>query len=249
MKTQLFDPSINFFRLSNLYVVLHYFFFVLPLLVFSCSKENVYDKNTIQQGQIVSNRRTVVQNIPDSSISLISDFSINQGAFNFSMGKSLSSSPGASVYDVSTWNHLNSLGLERARVWLRFKYIFNVVSKTPNYGSYYQYMFNWNKGASSLYLNWISDHDELIASGNWTENELLAAEVDALTYYKTKFPNIEFIECENEIMDTYMTAYYSAYKFIYKVVNAVNAKNLPGVPMKIGGPTTSCQASGILENF
>jgi hypothetical protein len=110
-------------------------------------------------------------------------------------------------------------------------------------------MSNWNNGASGLYLNWISSYNDQIASGNWTENELLTAQVNALTYYKTQFPNIGFIECENEMIDTDMTAYYKHYKFMYKVVNAVNAKNLPGGALKIGGPTTSSPTSWYIGKF
>jgi hypothetical protein len=34
-----------------------------------------------------------------------------------------------------------------------------------------------------------------------------------------------------------MTAYYQQYRFIYRVVNEVNAMGLPGPPLRVGGPT------------
>ncbi len=249
MKKSLLKSNIAIIRYAKLNETLYYLVFLFFFFILSCSGDKILDENVIEEIQETLSSNEETQNVADSSISLTSDFIINEGLFKHSLARRLSSVPGQSAYDVATWNRLNSLGLVQARVWLRFKYIYNVTTKTPNYTSYQTYMDNWNNGASSLYLNWRSDYEELMASGNWTYNELLAAQTDALTHFKTRYPNIEFIEAENELMDTYMTVYYASYKLINQAVNAVNAKNLPGVQLKIGGPTTSAPSTWYIGKF
>ncbi len=197
MKTTAFKSNNSNNSFTNLRRTLYGFVFIFA--IHGCTADKIFEESLIVNNQTVSNVNVGKQKVTPVSITLTSDFNIIEGLFKHSLAKSLSSSPGQSAYDILTWNRLNGLGLVRARVWLRFKYIYNVTTKTPNYISYQTYMDNWNNGASSLYLNWIIDYEELMASGEWEYNELLTAQTNALAHFKTRYPKIEFIECETNL--------------------------------------------------
>ncbi|GAA4491192.1 hypothetical protein GCM10023191_024640 [Actinoallomurus oryzae] len=164
------------------------------------------------------------------------DLSQSQGAFPFRPGGELSATPNSWKYGTKTSAELSGLKLDRSRVWLEFDQAYDVANKKPDYAKWYDYLQAYSSWSKSLVLNWRSDYDPLVTKGTFSRAELFAAERDMLADYKRHFPTIEYLESENEPPD--IAAYYPKYKFTYQMVNAVNAMNLPGPAIKIGGPTT-----------
>ncbi|MGI5493602.1 hypothetical protein [Microtetraspora malaysiensis] len=164
------------------------------------------------------------------------DVSDSLGAFPFSPGRQLSAAPNSWKYGMATNTALAQLGLTQTRVWLEFQQAYDVTSRTPQYSKWYDYLQAYASRSKELLVNWRSDYDPLVTKGTFTRAELFAAERDMLADYKRRFPTITYLESENEQPD--IAAYYPMYKFTYQVVNAVNAMNLPGPKIKIGGPTT-----------
>ncbi len=68
---------------------------------------------------------------------------------------------------------------------------------------------------------------------------------DGLEHYKTRYPNLEYIMPWNEPDATWNpatitpTIYYEIYKRTANAITQVNAMNLPGPTLKIGGPSVS----------
>jgi hypothetical protein len=220
---------------------------LISILLGSCSKRENLSANVCNPNFKISNPAFSTL---DTTANLTTDFLINQGTFNHSPGRNLCTVLGQYKYSPTTWTHINDLGVfEKARIWLAFRAICNKTSKVAKYNNTNLYFDAFNNNASSLYLNWQTSYDEFIASG-WTESELLTTETNALAYFKSRYPKIEFIECENELTpDAQMAGYYFLYKFINKMVNSVNAMNLPGPKLKIGGPTTSSPTQYYIQKF
>lgn len=165
------------------------------------------------------------------------DLSHSLGTFPFRPGHQLSATPNSWKYGTVTNEKLSDLGLARARVWLEFDQAYDVNTGTPEYSKWYDYLSEYASGSSDgLVVNWRSDYDPLVTNGTFTRAALFAAERDMLADYKRHFPSIKYLEAENEPPD--IAAYYPKYKFMYQVVNAVNAMGLPGAKIEIGGPTT-----------
>lgn len=163
------------------------------------------------------------------------DLGHSLGAFPFHPGHELSATPNSWRYGTKTNADLDALNLGAARVWLEFDQAYDVSTKKPDYAKWYDYLDAYAKRSKSLVLNWRSDYDPLVTKGTMTRADLFAAERDMLAAYKRHNPTITYLESENEPdIDTY----YPKYKFTYEVVNAVNAMNLPGPKIKIGGPVT-----------
>ncbi|MFF4197531.1 hypothetical protein [Nonomuraea sp. NPDC001831] len=160
----------------------------------------------------------------------------SEGPFPFPPGRQLSAAPNSWKYGAATNAALAKLGLTQTRVWLEFNQAYDVTTRTPQYSKWYDYLEAYASRSDELLLNWRSDYDPLVTKGTFTRAELFAAQRDMLADYKRRFPSITYLESENEQAD--IAAYYPMYKFTYQVVNAVNAMNLPGPKLKIGGPTT-----------
>jgi hypothetical protein len=161
------------------------------------------------------------------------------GPFPFGMGRQLSAIPQSWRYGQPTLDAVGDLRLERTRVWLRFTRTVDPQTRTPDYARWHDYLETYHARAQRLLVNWQSDYEPLVTEGTWSENDLFAAERDMLAHYKRRFPKIELIEVENEDLMAVADApdYYRKYRFMYRVVNAVNAMGLPGAPLKVGGPT------------
>lgn len=164
------------------------------------------------------------------------DLSDSQGAFPFHPGRQLSATPNSWKYGAKTDAELSALKLAKTRVWLEFDQAYDVKTRTPDYAKWYDYLDTYASRSQSLVVNWRSDYDPLVTGGTFSRAQLMSAEVAMLADYKRHSPTIGYLEAENEPSD--IAAYYPKYKFLYQVVNAVNAKGLPGPRIKIGGPTT-----------
>lgn len=175
------------------------------------------------------------------------DLSKSQGSFPFRPGRQLSATPNSWDYGTATDSELTSLGLAQVRVWLEFDQAYDVSTRTPHYDTWYPYLAEYASKSSQLLLNWRSDYDPLVTGGTFSRTDLLDAEVAALADYKKNFPTITYLEVENEPPD--IAAYYPIYQFMYAVVNAVNAKGLPGGAIKIGGPVTDIFSTSRIGQF
>jgi len=173
-----------------------------------------------------------------ANVEISADFSVAQGTFAFSTGRYLTSVPDQGAgFGSQTLQHLKLLNLVVGRVWVEFSQAYQLNLMLPNYQFFYPYLDAWSGLATSLLLNWRTDYDSLVTGGGWSEQNLLTAETAMLVNYKTRYPTIQWIECENEPMD--IATYYVKYRFVYRMVNAVNSMGLPGPALKVGGPTVN----------
>jgi hypothetical protein len=179
------------------------------------------------------------------------DLSASQGSFPFAPGGQLSAIPNACNYGSQTKASLAALHLQRVRVWLDFESTVDPLTGTPDYAKSYNYLDTLSSIADSLLINWSSDFDPLVTGGSWTPDHLLAAERDMLAHYKARYPEITYLEVENEALTTTADtqSYYAKYQFMYRVVNAVNAMGLAGPPIEVGGPTLDVFSTLRLASF
>lgn len=167
------------------------------------------------------------------------DLAAPSGRFPFGLGRQLSAIPQSWRYGPATLAALDALQLERIRVWLRFTRTVDPATRRPDYARWYDYLDTYHQRAQRVLVNWQTDYDPLVTSGGWTAEQLYTAQVDMLAHYKRRYPKIEYIEVENEDLGVPADAprYYEKYRLAYRVVNAVNAMNLPGPRLLVGGPT------------
>lgn len=179
------------------------------------------------------------------------DLSHRIGAFPFRPGGQLGATPNSWRYGAETYASMERLRLERTRIWLRFTDTVDRITGIANYPRWYDYVDTYHSRAASVLVNWRSDYDPLVTGGSWNAERLFAAERDMLAHYKARFPKVEYIEVENEDLakPEQAPAYYAKYRLMYRVVNAVNAMGLPGVRLKVGGPTLDVFSEGRLKAF
>ncbi|WP_043198411.1 hypothetical protein [Pseudomonas putida] len=167
---------------------------------------------------------------------VVADFSAPQGLFKFSLGRQLSSTPGhGTSFSPAIVKHLRRLGGVRARVWIEFDQAYDLKEREPRYSNLGQYLERWRDLSNRLLLNWRSNYEHVL-KGEISVDEMRSLQVEMMAYYKALCPTIEWVEAENEPSSS-MVEYYTRYQFITSVVNEVNARNLPGPSMGIGGPT------------
>lgn len=166
------------------------------------------------------------------------DLAAPTGQFPYGLGRQLSAIPRNWNYGPDTYANLEALRLQRARVWLRFTYSWDLETGTPAYANEYDYLDTYHARAGSILVNWRSDYDPLVTGGSWSAGQLFTATRDMLAHYKQRYPKIEHIEVENEEIwhPDDAPPYYEKYRHMYRVVNAVNAMGLPGPPLQVGGP-------------
>lgn len=183
----------------------------------------------------------------NTDITITADFASSVGPFQFSIGRQLSSTPGSpwcgrpecvSRFGPETIARLQQLQLARVRVWVEFKQAYKVAEDKQSHESYHYYLDSWSALGTRVLLNWRTNYLDLVETGIFTEAQLLERSVPMLRHYKERYPNIEWIEVENEPGD--MQTYYRCYKFANKLVNEVNAGvSDPQQRLKIGGPTVN----------
>ena len=180
------------------------------------------------------------------------DLSKSEGAFSFRPGGQLSATPlgddphGSGLGDT-TYANVDKLGLQNARLWLKFTRVYDTGGHSPTYDKWNPYFDAYSKLSDSITLNWGSDYDSLVTTKKYTEDQLFALERDALAHYKNLYPNLDRIEVENEPSD--IKAYYPKYQFMYRVINAVNAQGLAGKKIQIGGPVTDIFSQNRIGQF
>ena len=167
------------------------------------------------------------------------DLAKSRGAFPFTPGGQVGATPQSWRYGASTLASLQALRPQHTRVWLKFSQAVDVKTRVTDYPRWYDYLDTYHSRSQRLLVNWQSNYDPLVTGGTWSAADLLAAERDMLAHYKQRFPKIEYIEVENEdlVDKAGLPAYYAKYRFMYQVVNAVNALRLGGPALKVGGPT------------
>lgn len=168
------------------------------------------------------------------------DLSASRGTMPFGPGRDLSATPNSWKYGEATDTKLSDLDLDKARVWLEFDQAYDVDTHTPRYDKWYDYLDEYASRSRALVVNWRSDYHPLVDDGTFSAAELLSAETAMLADYKRHNPTITYLESENEALMTADDAdpYYQEYQFAYTMVNAVNAMDLPGPKIKVGGPVT-----------
>lgn len=188
-------------------------------------------------GPVLSRPSPATARAPLNTVSV--DLASPAGTFPYGLGRQLSAIPRNWNYGSDTYTNLEALQIQRARVWLRFTYSWDLETSTPVYDSEYDYLDTYHARAQSLLVNWRSDYDPLVTGGSWSAWQLFTATRDMLAHYKQRYPKIEYIEVENEDIwhPDDAPPYYEKYRHMYRVVNAINAMNLPGPPLQVGGPT------------
>ena len=174
------------------------------------------------------------------------DLGHSLGTFPFHPGHELSATPNSWKYGAKTNADLDALHLGAARVWLEFDQAYDVKTHKPDYAKWYDYLDAYASRSKKLVLNWRSDYDPLVTKGTFTRSQLFTAERDMLAAYKRHNPTIGYLEAENE---PDVSTYYPTYRFIYQVVNAVNAMDLPGPKIKVGGPVTDVFTTNRIGKF
>jgi hypothetical protein len=176
-------------------------------------------------------------------VSLRADFSRPLGPFGHPPGRALSSTPGRAAFDDTTWQKLSDLELHQVRLWVFFDWVFDPATKQSTFeGNTNAYFLKWSAHGDRLLVNanFAGAHQALVETGQWSEEEYTNAWAAFFVEYKKRFPKIESIEVDNE--PTSIGAYYPGYRVAYTVLHAVNARidagELPGPRLRIGGPTT-----------
>jgi len=171
------------------------------------------------------------------------DLAKSLGAFPFGPGRQLSATPKSWQYGADTSASLESLGLQRARVWLKYPNLIATGTGEPDYTAADQYLAYYHSLADRLLLNWQTGYDALSTVDGFDADAFVAAQRAALSHFKRLYPKIELIEVENEDFGPGEEAagYYAKYVVMYRAVNGVNADIaaglLPGPALKVGGPT------------
>jgi len=171
------------------------------------------------------------------------DLSKSLGAFPFGLGRQLSATPKSWRYGADTNTALESLALQRARVWLKYPDLLTDGSGELDFTAADEYLTYYHALADRLLLNWQTGYDALSTADGFNADAFVAAQRDALSHFKRSYPKIELIEVENEDFGPgeEVANYYAKYVVMYRAVNGVNADiaagRLPGPALKVGGPT------------
>jgi hypothetical protein len=170
------------------------------------------------------------------------DLARSRGAFPFGLGRQLSAAPKSWRYGTDATASLDSLRLQRARVWLKYPDMAPVGGGAPVYDGGEAYLDYWAARADRLLLNWQTGYDQFASQPGFSLDAFVAAQAAALTHYKTRYPEIDLVEAENEDFGSGegVAGYYVKYTVVYRVVAAVNqaiaAGRVPGPALKVGGP-------------
>jgi Malectin domain len=145
--------------------------------------------------------------------------------------------------DIST---IQTLGTHVTRGWVRPEDYYDPTTNTYNFAEAYPLLDQINSYSQKMLIN-ITGNGLAVSSAT-----LERVMRDGLINYKTRYPNIVFIECLNEpdFGGISTSAYYGFYQDCYQAVNDANAQLNPAVPLQIGGPVALNSAgTGFLTTF
>jgi Malectin domain len=145
--------------------------------------------------------------------------------------------------DIST---IQTLGTHVTRGWVRPEDYYDPTTNTYNFAEAYPLLDQINSYSQKMLIN-ITGNGLAVSSAT-----LERVMRDGLINYKTRYPNIVFIECLNEpdFGGISTSAYYGFYQDCYQAVNDANAQLNPAIPLQIGGPVSlNSGGTGFLTTF
>ncbi|NJO02011.1 MAG: hypothetical protein HC880_10240, partial [Bacteroidia bacterium] len=140
------------------------------------------------------------------------------------------------------------------RLWVRFQGIYDFVSDTYDFGYKPGYFEKSSEISDELLINYDGDNSYVFDAANQrveipqsggssiflTYAKYQEVQENILSYYKSNFPKLIYVEVRNEKGAAINSGqYYEFYKIMYRAINQVNASLNPSKPLKIGGPITA----------